>query len=263
MIKLGSNQTNKLACRKGDRDVLDCRSVGGHGCFGQRWCRGDLSPWGCSCDLGHAWVFALMEALQVWGYLVLDQCGAAANRSVTIASYLHIAVQPYFINAFSMEFVPASIKRRVRWWIYSACTMSTAVMLVQIMPIPALGSCLPGTSLCAQQWCTVAGDWHIAWDVPYNGLMVPVERHFGIYPGFPTYMVAAFLLPLLYGAWRFVVVHAVAGLILAPGLTTNPNEMPAIWCLFSIAILLIGLNKVVRKKVSTERWWGRRLFGET
>jgi hypothetical protein len=47
--------------------------------------------------------------------------------------------------------------------------------------------------------------------VPYNGMLVGVDRFFGIYVGFPSYMIATFLLPLIYGAWRFVLVHAVAG----------------------------------------------------
>ncbi len=207
--------------------------------------------------------FTLMEGLQVWGYLVLDQCGTPANRSATVASYLHIAVQPIFINAFAMELVPAPVKRKVRVWVYGACVAATAIMLVKILPLPALGSCLPGSPLCAERWCTVSGDWHIAWDVPYNGLTVRAEQFFGIYPGFPAYMIAAFVVPLFYGAWRFVAVHAVVGPILATALTTNPNEMPAIWCLFSVAIILISLSPAIRKKVATDRWWGQRVLDET
>ena len=206
--------------------------------------------------------FTLMEALQVWGYLVLDQCGTPANRSVTLASYLHITVQPFFINAFAIELVPPPVKRRVRIWVYSACAVSTAVMLVQILPLPSLGNCLPGSALCAERWCTVAGNWHIAWDVPYNGLLVPVERLFGIYAGFPTYMLAAFVLPLIYGAWRFVIMHALAGPLLAYSLTSNPNEMPAIWCVFSVIILLIGLSPAIRKTMSAQNWWGRPVTDE-
>lgn len=201
--------------------------------------------------------FTIMEALQVVGYRVVDQCGTTANTSVTVLSYLHIALQPFFINAFAMELVPDVVKRRVRVGVFTACAVSSLVMLAQILPIPQLGACQPGSALCADRWCTVSGDWHIAWDVSYNGLLVRVERIFGIYSGFPTYMIAAFILPLIYGAWRFVIVHAVAGPILAANLTTNPNEMPAIWCLFSIAILLIGLSPVVKRTVSTTHWWGR------
>lgn len=72
-------------------------------------------------------------------------------------------------------------------------------------------------------------------------------------------MIAAFGVPLIYGAWRFVLVHAFAGPILAAALTTNPNEMPAIWCLFSIAILLISLSPQVRHHMTTPSWWGRQM----
>ncbi|WP_245626859.1 DUF5765 domain-containing protein [Aestuariivita boseongensis] len=201
--------------------------------------------------------FTFMEALQVWGYMVLDQCGTASNETVTRLSYLHIVVQPFFINAFAMELIPSAVKQRVRMWVFGACAVSSLIMLVQIAPVPALGDCAPGSPLCGERWCTVSGDWHIAWDVPYNGLLVPLDKALGMSSGFPSYMVAAFLLPLLYGAWRFVLMHALAGPILAASLTTNPNEMPAVWCLFSIAILLIGLSAPIRRVVSTERWWGR------
>ena len=201
--------------------------------------------------------FAIMEALQVAGYRVVDQCGTPANTSVTVLSYLHIVIQPFFINAFAMELVPERIKRRVRVGVFAACAVSSLVMLAQIIPAPALGNCAPGTAMCAERWCTVSGNWHIAWDVPYNGLLVDIERMFGTFSGFPTYLITVFIVPLIYGAWRFVVVHAVTGPLLAAYLTTNPNEMPAIWCLLSIAILLISLSPAVRRSVSTTRWWGR------
>jgi hypothetical protein len=203
--------------------------------------------------------FAAMEALQIAGYSVVNQCGTTANQSVTVLSYLHIVIQPFFINAFAMELVPDAVKRRVRAGVFAVCAVSSLVMLAQIIPAQQLGTCLPGSALCANRWCTVSGDWHIAWDVPYNGILVSAEQIFGINSGFPTYMVAAFILPLVYGAWRFVIVHAVAGPILAANLTTNANEMPAIWCLFSIAILLISLSPAVRQTVSTTRWWGRSI----
>ena len=66
---------------------------------------------------------------------------------------------------------------------------------------------------------------------------------------FPFYLAAVFVLPLVYGAWRFVVFHAVCGPLLARALTDNPNEMPAIWCLFSIGLLLVGLSPMIRGHV--------------
>ncbi|MCV3271484.1 DUF5765 domain-containing protein [Roseobacter sinensis] len=200
--------------------------------------------------------FTVMEALQVAGYMVVDRCGTAQNQAVTLLSYLHIVFQPLFINAFAMELVPAPVKQRVRVWVFGLCALSSAVMLAQIIPWPALGACIPGTPLCGQSYCTASGNWHIAWHIPYNGLMVPVDGMVGSQSGFPSYMATVFLLPLLYGAWRFVLLHAAAGPALAWALTSNPNEMPAVWCLFSIAILCISLSPLVRRSMTSRSWWG-------
>lgn len=203
--------------------------------------------------------FTLMEALQVAGYLVIDDCGTPANRSVTFLSYLHIVFQPFFVNWFAMELVPSPVKARVRKWAFGICAISAAIMLAQVLPLAAFGRCIPGTPLCGEAWCTVSGNWHIAWDVPYNGLLVPLENLLGTGAGFPSYMIASFIVPLAYGAWRFVLVNLLMGPVLASLLTDNPNEMPAVWCLFSIAIICIGLSPLVRRSVETRNWWGREV----
>lgn len=203
--------------------------------------------------------FSLMEALQVAGYVVVDACGSPANAAVTVASYLHIVFQPFFINAFAMELVPSPVRMRVRPWVMAVCAGAAAVLLLQLVPSQTFGACAAGSALCGAEFCTVSGDWHIAWNIPYNGMFVPLERAFGVSFGFPVYLLAAFVLPLVYGAWRFVVLHALFGPFLASALTSDPNEMPAIWCLFSIFILFAGLNLRVRDSVTTSRWWGRRI----
>ncbi|WP_227269516.1 DUF5765 domain-containing protein [Roseobacter weihaiensis] len=210
-------------------------------------------PAGIWLTLGY---FTVMEALQVAGYRVLDQCGTPENRAVTLLSYLHIVFQPLFINAFAMELVPAPVRRRVRVWVFGLCALSSAVMLAQLLPWPSLGRCALGTPLCARDLCTVSGAWHIAWNIPYNGLLTPLDQLLGLNSGFPTYMVSAFVLPLFYGAWRFVLVHVLLGPTLAWSLTSNPNEMPAVWCLFSVAILCISLSPAVRQRMSSRTWWG-------
>lgn len=199
--------------------------------------------------------FTVMEALQAAGYAVVDQCGSSANQSITLLSYLHIVFQPFFINAFAMQLVPAPVRTRLAHTVFVLCGLSAAVMLLQLVPWNWAGTCRPGDVLCGPALCLTAGEWHIAWDIPYNGLLLPLENLVGIHSGFPTYMLAAFLLPLVYGAWRFVVFHAVAGPILASFLTSNPNEMPAIWCLFSIGLLLVSISPLIRRRFETNTWW--------
>lgn len=194
--------------------------------------------------------FTVMEALQLAGYLVIDQCSSPANQTITLLSMLHIVFQPLVINAFAMELVPSPLRRRTRVMVFTLCALASTVMLLQLYPFGWAGSCQPGAILCGPALCTVSGDWHLAWDVPYNGLMVPVDAVLGRNWGFPTYMMAVFLMPLFYGAWRFVLFHAVAGPWLAGQLTTNPNEIPAIWCLFSIGLLAISLSTRIRAGVA-------------
>lgn len=199
--------------------------------------------------------FTVMEALQATGYAVVDQCGARSNQAITLLSYLHIVFQPFFINAFAMELVPGPVKSRLRRGVYLCCAASSAVMLAQLYPFEWAGSCRVGGALCGAELCLASGEWHIAWNIPYNGLLLPLTDTLGIPLSFPTYMLAAFLLPLAYGAWRLVIFHALAGPILASALTTNPNEVPAVWCLFSIGILLIGLSPLIRQHFETTTWW--------
>lgn len=201
--------------------------------------------------------FTAMEGLQATGYAVVDQCGTPENQAITIASYIHIAFQPLFINAFALQLVPAPVRKRFGRLVFILAGLATLSILAQLVPGGSWGTCAPGFPLCGDGWCTRSGDWHIAWDIPYNGLFVPFERFVGTGFGFPTYMLAVFALPLLYGAWRFAVFHAIVGPIFASTLTADPNEMPAIWCLFSIGIVLFGLSHLTRRQVSTQSWWGR------
>lgn len=189
--------------------------------------------------------FTYMEALQAAGYAVVDQCSSPANQTITALSYLHIALQPLFINAFAMAISPIEISARTRRWVWGLSGLACAILLFRLVPVDALGPCRPGDVLCGTGFCLVSGEWHIGWAVPLNDFW----RALGLPVQFPSYMLAVFVLPLVYGAWRFVVFHAVFGPALAWALTDDPLEMPAIWCLFSIGLLIIALSPAIRVHV--------------
>lgn len=197
--------------------------------------------------------FTLMEALQLWGYSVIDQCGTPSNEVVTYLSVLHIAFQPLFINAFIMATVAPVRSQWLRVGIFTLCGLSAAVMLLQLYPFAWAGGCTPGSVLCGQPLCTRTGDWHQAWDMPFNGMLAWTDNWVDAKWGFPTYQFTVFILPLAYGAWRMVIYHGLTGPILAGLLTTDPNEMPAIWCLFSIGIVVVATVPRVRRFLSVRR----------
>lgn len=193
--------------------------------------------------------FTLMEALQVGGHATVDRCALPANQVWTVLSYLHICFQPFFINAFAMAVTRADPPPALRAAVWLACGVSATAMLLQLHPFDWAGSCVPGYGVCGAPLCTVSGEWHIAWQIPLNGLNAPARALLGGFGSHPTYLVAAFVMPLLYGAWRLVLWHALSGPILASLLTSDPREMPAIWCLFSIGILLIALVPWLRGRM--------------
>lgn len=206
--------------------------------------------------------FTVMELLQASSYGVIGQCGTPANETLTLLSVLHIVFQPFFINAFALELVPNPVRSRMQVAVYIVCAISAVIMLLQLYPFVWAGSCRVGTYLCGSTLCTVPGEWHIAWNVPYNGLLLPLEDAVGFHAGFPAYIIAVFLLPLMYGAWRFVLFHALMGPILARLLTSDPNEIPAIWCLFSIGIVLVAMSPTIRGQVESRSWYGLGTAGE-
>jgi len=198
--------------------------------------------------------FTVMEALQAAGYLFIDQCEIAPNKSVTFLSYLHIALQPLFINAFAMALVAPAVSRRMQQFVYGAAGLAFVVMMVRLVPFEFAGACQPGDTLCGDQWCTISGTWHLGWTVPLNDMWTGLfGERFGEIVKFPSYLLAVFVLPLIYGAWRLVLFHAAFGPILASFLTDSPNEMPAIWCLFSVGLVLIGISPLIRRSVAPPR----------
>ena len=54
---------------------------------------------------------SVIEALQAYAYVVVNDCELPANQLVTYFSYLHIVFQPFFINALSLHFIPAPVAR--------------------------------------------------------------------------------------------------------------------------------------------------------
>lgn len=191
--------------------------------------------------------FAVMEGLQLAGYTVIDQCGTPANQIVTALSMVHIVIQPIMVNAFMLAFLRPDMnaqgRRRVMRW----ATIASALMLLQLVPWPFAGACELGRPLCGTALCTVSGNWHLAWTVPYTDLFDVTDRVLGTNFGFPTYVLAVFVMPLFYGAWRFALFHALVGPVAANLLTDNPNEAPAVWCLTSVFILGVALLPGARR----------------
>jgi hypothetical protein len=207
--------------------------------------------------------FSTMELLQGFTYSVIDQCALPSNQIATLSGYLHISFQPFFINMLAMYFIPAIVRQKIQGWVYGVCFASALFMLLQLYPFEWAGHCINGYFFCSDRLCSSSGNWHIAWEVPVNGITNSIAAHpfWGhIFTGYPTYMIAVFFMPLLYGSWRLTVYHFLIGPSLSMALTTNMNEVAAIWCLLSIGILAVVIKTPIRKFMYVRHWLLWRLI---
>lgn len=191
--------------------------------------------------------FALMEALQAVTYLYLGSCDASGNQLLTFLSYMHIVFQPIFINAFVLYFIPTKVRSKIILPVLTLATITTVLLIVKIYPFEWAGSCTQGTALCGKALCSYMGNWHLAWSLPFNDI--------GGFSIMTYYIIASFILPLIYGSWKTSLIGILTGPVLAFILTNNPNEWPAVWCLISIWIILCAIVTPLRDWLRVEKWY--------
>ena len=202
--------------------------------------------------------FACMELLQAATYAYINLCDSPPNQILTLFGYLHIAFQPFFVNMVAMYFIPDEVKKKISTTVYSLCAVGAVAMMVKMYPFAWAGHCVVGLeAFCGDKACSVPGDWHIAWQLPLNGLAIDLSQIMpGLFYGLHgiAYILVGFVMPFVYGSWRFVVFHIFMGPILSILTTRDPNEYAAVWCLFSIALCLSVIKSPIRRYLHVERW---------
>lgn len=203
--------------------------------------------------------FSLMELLQAYTYSVIDQCFNPNNQIATFLGYMHIAFQPFFINAVAMHFIPSPTRKQISNTVYILCSISAVIFMLRIYPFPWTEFCFEKSyklwfaqnisfsmPFCGSQICSTSGSWHIAWAIPASSNIQMAN----------AYIYTAFLLPLLYGSWKLVSYHFLTGPFLAFLTTDNMNEWAAVWCLYSIGLLLLLIKTPIRHYLHTKSWYG-------
>lgn len=190
--------------------------------------------------------FTLMELLQAVSYMWLGQCDLSGNKFLTYAGFFHIAFQIPVANAFMLSFT--SKKARKKWTrpVMIASFIGSFLLLTKLfVPLlwdaPKEWMCKAGDALCGTDACTYKGTWHLAWRMPLLGYD----------PGNYMYFILVFFLPILYGSWRISVFHFIFGPLLASLLSPDRNEVAAIWCLFSIAVLIAVFFGPIKRWLET------------
>jgi hypothetical protein len=205
--------------------------------------------------------FTVMEIIQAYTYTVIDQCFNPNNTFATTLAYIHIAFQPFFFNAIAMHFIPQQQRQKIEKTVYFLCALAAIAMLVRIMPLEWLRYCyevryrVPFTDtliyqvpFCGDVTCSTSGSWHMQWAIK-AGFNWYLDR---------VYFVSVFILPLLYGSWRATMYAALMGPAVTMLLTDTANEFAAVWCLFSVAIILLMIKLPIRQYLYVKTFYGFR-----
>lgn len=199
--------------------------------------------------------FVLMEGLQAFTYMVVKDPSGVADRYAgneswnyffTILAIIHISFQPIFINMLGMHFIDKEVKQKIKKYVYAFSFMVALFCLARLLPYyETLGRCSSNTAICSHtETCAYLGEWHIGWHVMLNGFN----------EGWIWYIISAFALPTLYGAWKWSAYHYLVGPFLASLTTSDINERPAVWCLFSTMIIALMVNTRLRNYIYVKKW---------
>ena len=201
--------------------------------------------------------FSSMELLQAITYIYINICTSPANKILTLLGYVHVMFQPFFVNMIGMYFIPTDVGGRISKYVYGICSVAVILFSIKLYPFPWTNLCAVGNEpFCGPFACSMKGEWHIAWQLPLNNIFsTPLIAHWirGLHSY--TYMLVAFMLPILYGSWRFILLTFLLGPFISAQTTHNVNEFPAIWCLFSIALCITIIKSPIRKNLHVKTWF--------
>ena len=107
--------------------------------------------------------FSLLEALQAYTYIYIDDCADLHNQIATLLGFIHIVFQPFLINSVSLYFIPRQVAKRIQWWVIAAVFPCSVLLLIAVYPFDWGPVCTAGTdTMCGKSLCSVSGSWHIA-----------------------------------------------------------------------------------------------------
>ena len=153
------------------------------------------------------------------------------------------------VSICCIYFIPKDICKQTFRIAFMICLIFTILMVYGIFPSSA-PNCIAGVdNVCGKIFCSVSGEWHISWKFPY-------EMYF--YTKY-LYLIPVFILPLVYGSWKVALYLLLTGPPIASITTSNPNERPAVWCLFSIALIFVVIKSSLCKLLYVSSWSGYKI----
>lgn len=157
------------------------------------------------------------------------------NLHLSELSWLHISLQPFFVNLFLSALAPTTVAREYRV-ILVLCILFAIANLLRLDTIRSRMGwstvwCTPNRpqNLCREKTCSRPGRHHLA----YGFRLASADAHSSIPSSF-TYSLLSFAPGLILGPRHWTAVHILVALVSAFLIAPHDaGEAGAIWCLNS------------------------------
>eukprot|EP00049_Salpingoeca_infusionum_P006935 m.113006 g.113006 ORF g.113006 m.113006 type:complete len:323 (-) comp13498_c0_seq1:502-1470(-) len=196
--------------------------------------------------------FFLMEFLQFFQYLVIDDCDNWWNQFLTVLGFLHICFQPYFTHIINS----ALTKSPTNLWQYvpilRLCLVGGTMLFLRWVFADyaqmTINDANPSTEwLRGEKLCTFSGKYHLAWSVPmYDPTYWSPGAAIHSFMMFAPFFVLKKDM-VIQGVFLWL-----TGPLLAAYITPNLMEQASIWCFFSIS--QIGIMLFLIRNVLIVNW---------
>jgi hypothetical protein len=218
--------------------------------------------------------FFLMEFLQYFQYLVIDDCDNWWNPVLTLAGYAHICYQPYFTHIINSALTKSPTKLQM-WVPILRLTLVGGTMLLMryfLSELPGwreskfasiadtnnvTGQSMNPDLAVSTEWlrgeklCTISGKYHLAWVVPMSDVSyyTPSAAIHSFLMFAPFFVIKPDM--IIQGVFLWA-----TGPLLAAYITPNLMEQASIWCFFSIS--QIGIMLYIIRDVLIVNWGAKK-----
>ena len=186
---------------------------------------------------GGIFFFFLMEFLQGFQYMYIDQCDNITNKVLTGLGMFHICLQPFFTHFMCSGIVdPKDAAAKAKYnAILTMCALGGVWFMFRVAAAPwstfhPSAQCPSTEWLRGVEWCTFSGDLHLGWSVPmYDATYFVPGASVHCFLMFAPFLVINKQVAIL-GIFLFA-----TGPFLASLITPSLFEQASIWCFYSCA----------------------------
>lgn len=223
-------------------------------CFGETWSKVSFITTLLSGTIGlyyhidiriilFAYFLAIMEFIQYLLYKYLDTCNDT-NKWLSVAAWIHISWQPFFVNLLSSAFAPN--KQKEYNIILLLCSVFAIANMIRIRELSIIykekDKCDnkgDTTVLCQTKTCSFEGQYHVAYGFNLNSADTNSYT-----PSMFMHIFLIFIPAILLGPRSIALVHAIIA-ILSGLFITKAGEVAAVWCVNAMVLMIFTLYAIL------------------